>query len=494
MQLSSLLQAVIPVPAAADRDVRRLVIDSRQVIAGDAFIALPGTQVDGRQFIETAIVKGAVSVLVEGELGEKVRIVNGVSILPVPDLRQCLGEIASAFYGHPSRFMKMIGVTGTNGKTSCTHFIAQCLRRLRLKCGVIGTLGNGVDSSLSEPGLTTPDAVSLQAVLRSFVDQGAVVTAMEVSSHSIDQGRVNGIAFESVIFTNLTQDHLDYHGSMEVYAGVKKRFITTFPAKHAIVNADDVCGREMLNELDSHPSVFAYGLAPRDDLPPTIPYIYVDQVQLELEGIKAHVYTPWGDGRLRLPLIGQFNLSNVLAVLTVLCAYEVPFATVLELLSNLEAVPGRMQLLGGKQQPLVVVDYSHTPDSLEKALRALKLHAKGKLICVFGCGGDRDAGKRPEMARVAEKLADRVIITNDNPRHEDPEAIASQIIAGLNKPNAVDVLLDRSKAIEKSIQWATANDCILIAGKGAERYQLIGDTKHPFDDVAQVSRYLNLES
>lgn len=494
MQLSSILQTVTSIPATLDLDIKRLVLDSRTVQSGDAFIAIPGTQVDGREYIDAAIKNGASAVLVHVEQAGVISLKNNTILVPVVNLRQRLGEIASEFFGHPSRYMRVIGVTGTNGKTSCTHFIAQCMRLLNIKCGVIGTLGNGLSGSLSEAGLTTPDAITLQSVLREFVDQGAQVTAMEVSSHSIDQGRVNGINFETAIFTNLTQEHLDYHGSMRAYADVKKKFITTFPNKHLVINADDIYGREMLNEVKDHPSVFAYGLVGNDQLPPEVPYTYVDQVELTIEGIRAHVVTPWGAGDLVLPLIGQFNLSNVLAVLVTLCVYEVPFALVLELLGKLQAVPGRMQLLGGGQRPLVVVDYSHTPDSLEKALLALKLHAKGKLICVFGCGGNRDAGKRPMMAKVAEKLADRIIITNDNPRHEDPQAIVEQIVAGLSRPEEAAILLDRSKAIEKSIQWATANDCVLIAGKGAERYQLIGDTKHPFDDVSQVSRYLNLDS
>jgi UDP-N-acetylmuramoyl-L-alanyl-D-glutamate--2,6-diaminopimelate ligase len=384
----------------------------------------------------------------------------------------------------------MFGVTGTNGKTSCTHFIAQSLQALGMPAGVIGTLGSGLYGALGQAGLTTPDAITLQAILSFLVNQGAKAVAMEVSSHSIDQHRVNGIEFEVGIFTNLTQDHLDYHGDLETYASVKKRFLAEMPVNHVIINADDSYGLKWLTELASQKSVFAYSVNENISLPSFIPITYASNIKLSLKGIEADIYSPWGEGKLSSPLIGQFNLSNVLAVLTALCVYGISFKEALSLLAQLKPVPGRMQTLGGAGKPLAVVDYAHTPDALENALKALRVHTKGRLLCVFGCGGDRDPGKRPLMASIAERLADQVIVTNDNPRTEDPEVIAQQIYAGFSNPNEVIRELDRSKAIEKSIQLASENDCILVAGKGAEHYQLIGNQQFHFDDVEQVQAYL----
>ena len=492
MRLSSILPQSVSLPPAADVEFSRLTLDSRQAEPGAVFVALQGAQVDGRKFIADVIAKKVAAVLIEqGKSDDLLNWEQQVPIIAVPDLRVQLGEIAARFYGLPAAHMKMFGVTGTNGKTSTTHFLAQALQRLHVPCGIIGTLGNGLVGALGEPGLTTPDAVTLQATLQQFYQHGAKAVAMEVSSHSIEQSRVKGVAFAAGIFTNLTQDHLDYHGTMAAYAAVKKRFLTDYPIKDLIINVDDHYGRDWINELSHRPSVFAYSLQ-RVALPRTVPHIYAESVQLSLSGIRAQIVTPWGSGQLAVPLIGQFNLSNVLAVLSALCLQEIPFAQVLQILSQLTAVPGRMQVSGGGEQPLVVVDYSHTPDALQNALQALRKHTSGKLICVFGCGGNRDAGKRPLMAGIAEALADQVIVTNDNPRHEAPEEIARQIQQGFTHPERVSVILDRSKAIEKSIQCASAHDCILIAGKGAEQYQQIGDQKHPFDDSAEVSRYLKM--
>lgn len=487
MLLSFLLNKALP--SDIDRDISRLMLDSRQIQAGDLFFALKGVHVDGRRYIADAAKKGAAAVLVDGLEDEEVSFLDGMPVIPVAELAQALGDIAARFYAHPADALRMIGVTGTNGKTSCTQLIAQ---GLSVPCGIIGTLGSGFYGQLVETGWTTPDALTLQGLLRQFADQGAEAVAMEVSSHSIDQGRVNAIPFEVGIFTNLTQDHLDYHGDMETYAKVKRRFLTDWPIKHLIINADDVYGRRWMQEIAATRPAFAYSTK-QVALPARVQGIYAEQIQLSLRGISARVISPWGCGQLHLPLIGRFNLSNALAVLTTLCVYGIPFGTALERLENLKAVPGRMQTLGGQQgEPLVVVDYSHTPDALESALKALRPHTAGKLICVFGCGGDRDATKRPIMAQIAEELADVVIVTNDNPRHEKPEEIVQQIMQGFDHPERVLIEFDRAKAIEKSIQLASVDDCILIAGKGAERYQQMGDEKIPFDDIEQASRYLGI--
>jgi UDP-N-acetylmuramoyl-L-alanyl-D-glutamate--2,6-diaminopimelate ligase len=486
MQLSILLNDFFSLPLIADRDIADLTLDSRQVKSNGLFLAVKGAEVDGCLYIDKAIALGAVAVLIEvDQQTDVIQWKNNIPLIPVRQLKQKIGLIAARFYDFPAKKLRMIGVTGTNGKTSCTHFIAQLLQNLHIPCGMIGTLGNGFYGALTMTGLTTPDPVTLQATLAEFVNQGAKAVAMEVSSHSIDQGRVNGIDFEIGVFTNLTQDHLDYHGDMQTYAAVKRHFLAAMPTQHLIINRDDDYGHTWISELATQKPVYAYSTQHQGA------FTYADHIDLSLQGIKARIHSPWGEGNLTVPLIGQFNLSNVLAVLATLCVYGIPFETVLLALSKLSAVPGRMQTLGGHHQPLAVVDYAHTPDALEKVLQALRAHTKGQLICVFGCGGDRDPLKRPIMAKMAEQWADRVIVTNDNPRHEKPDAILEQIMQGFSHPERVFVELDRAKAIQKSIQWSSTDDCILIAGKGAEHYQQIGDEKLPFDDVSEVRSHLN---
>lgn len=494
MQLSILLNDILRLPPEIDCDISRLVLDSRKIKVNDLFFAVKGTQLDGRKYVLDAISQGAAAVLLDADTAyESITTQQNVPLIPIYQLQNKMGEIAGRFYGYPAKKMRMMGVTGTNGKTSCTHFIAQILQSLQIPCGIVGTLGSGFYQKLGEAGLTTPDAITLQAILHDLLEQGAKAVAMEVSSHSIAQGRVNGIEFEVGIFTNLTQDHLDYHGDMQTYAAVKHRFLADVPTKHLIMNADDPYGRKWIAELASCKSVFAYSTHKLTSNPSHVPTICPENLELTQQGFRAPIDTPWGHGELTLPLIGRFNLSNALAVLTTLCVYGIPLKQVLNRLSQLKAVPGRMQTLGGDGKPLVVVDYAHTPDALEKVLQTLRAHTKGKLLCVFGCGGDRDHGKRPIMASIAEHLADQVIVTNDNPRHEKPEDIAHQILLGFTHPECVFVELDRSKAIENSIQSASSRDCVLIAGKGAEHYQQIGDEKILFDDAEQVSNFLGGE-
>lgn len=483
MQLNSLLAPFTSAQLTASPTISGIQIDSRLVKPGDLFIALQGHQSDGHQYIDAAIAHGAVAVLAELSQPSKT-----VPVMVIPGLSQKVGNIAAEFYGQPAKVCQILGVTGTNGKTSCTHFFAQALRQ---PCGVIGTLGSGLYGDLGSAGLTTPDAIHLQAQLRQFIDQGVNTVAMEVSSHSIDQGRVNGIEFELGLFTNLTQDHLDYHGTMEAYAATKRRLFADMPMKHLIINADDEYGRRWIEEFAVAKSVFAYGMAANPRL--MAPQVYTEKLTLERQGVSFIVHTPWGKEALSIPLMGEFNVSNVLGVLTALCLHGVPFKDVIHRLGQLKSVPGRMQSVGG-EGPWVVVDYAHTPDALDKTLAALKAHTQGKLICVFGCGGDRDAAKRPLMAKAAEKWADQILVTNDNPRHETPEAIAAQIMSGFSDTKRVKVELDRSKAIQNSIQYAKQTDCILLAGKGAERYQQMGDEKIPFDDVDVAKQYLNIHT
>lgn len=481
LKLSELIKHCWDLPIELQQDITGLSLDSRQVQAGDLFFAYPGTYLDGRNFIQEAIQKGAHAVLSEVKGEMQVIWEEGVPVIAVPDLQQKLGQIAAKFYGYPANDMQIIGVTGTNGKTSCTHFIAAVLQQLDIPCGVIGTLGSGLYGQIQAGNLTTPDAVTLHKTFAKLRDQGAKAVAMEVSSHSLDQGRVNGIDFAVGVFTNLTRDHLDYHGNMQAYGQAKQRLFNI--SQQAVINIDDAFGQTIFSTLKAKKNAIPYGLTHAEG-------VYADTIKLDVSGMSAHIKTPWGQGNLHTKLIGKFNLSNILAALSTLCLLNVPLEATLTCIETLSAVPGRMQALGGEEKPLVIVDYSHTPDALEKALTAVRQHCHGKLFCVFGCGGDRDKGKRPLMAKIAEKYADQVIVTDDNPRTEKATQIVADILQGFERPTAVTIQHDRSKAIRDVIQYAKSGDCILVAGKGAETYQLVGEQKLPFSDIEQVRESL----
>ncbi|MDR5172336.1 UDP-N-acetylmuramoyl-L-alanyl-D-glutamate--2,6-diaminopimelate ligase [Methylobacillus flagellatus] len=448
--------------------------DSRRASAGSLFLAYPGEQADGRRFIEQAIANGAAGVIWEQE-GFDWNPSWAVANQPVTGLRRKASAIAGEFYDHPSRHLWMIGVTGTNGKTSCSHWLAQAFNALRRKAVVIGTLGNGFPDALSAAANTTPDPILLQSMLADYLQAGAEVAAMEVSSHGLDQGRVNGIDFKIAVLTNLTRDHLDYHGDMASYAGAKRKLFHFDGVQTAILNQDDAFGRELLSELKAKGKhVLSYGLSGGD--------VRGHDLYFDAEGLHMHVHTPQGEAAVHAKLVGRFNASNLLAVLATLLASEVALEDAVRVLAEIRPAPGRMQQLGGGDQPLVVVDYAHSPDALEKALLALREQAKASLICVFGCGGDRDKGKRSLMAEVASRLADKVIVTSDNPRNEDPEAIIAEVVAGLHGPAQVEP--DREQAIIAAVRSAQAGDVVLIAGKGHEDYQEISGVRHPFNDAA----------
>jgi UDP-N-acetylmuramoyl-L-alanyl-D-glutamate--2,6-diaminopimelate ligase len=487
-KLSDLLANIYSLPSELDRDVTGLTQDSRMVKEGDLFCACKGTQSDGREFISDAITKGATAVFAESD-SDEVSFLKNIPVIPVKNLSHQLNAIASVFYGNPTQGLRIIGVTGTNGKTSCTYFIAEALRQLNISCGIIGTLGSGFVGNMQPGKLTTPDTISLQATFARLKEQGASAIAMEVSSHAIDQGRAEGIAFEVVIFTNLTRDHLDYHGDMETYGNVKKRLLESPQAAHVVINADDPFGETLIPLLKADKDIYAYSLNPsiRND----VRVISATHIKSDLQGFHAQVITPWGQGELHLALMGQFNLSNALAVVTALCLFKIPLEKILPTIAHLKSVPGRMEVItGSAKAPLVVVDYAHKPDALEKVLIALRNHVPGKLYCIFGCGGERDKGKRPMMAAIAERIADFVIVTDDNPRHEDAARIVEDIFQGFLQPERVIVQHDRSKAIQDIIQCAEAGDGILVAGRGGEQYQLIGDVKIPMDDGEIVRQSL----
>lgn len=511
--------------AAGDIRVRGLSLDSRQVHEGDAFVALAGGHAHGIAFAPMAVARGAAVILAErselglrrqeaganGEAGPgepRMRGVIGLGestsapVVWVDGLREELGAVASRFYGEPSQALTVIGVTGTNGKTSIVQLLAQALEQAGHRSATIGTLGAGLYGAIHQGERTTPDAIAVHGLLADFRAAGASHVAMEVSSHALVQGRVNAVAFDLAVFTNLSRDHLDYHGSMAAYGAAKQRLFAWPGLGAAIINVDDAFGRQLAAQLAEegrpHPG---QGLAgthaeERKLLRYGIDHAEAEVVACSVEsgaaGQTFRLRTPWGEGDIATRLLGRFNISNLLAVAACLGQLGVPFATIRSALAALDPVAGRMSRLGGVAQPLVVIDYAHTPDALEQALSSLRAHCPGKLICVFGCGGERDAGKRPQMGAIAEQLADRLLVTDDNPRGEDGDAIVAQIVAGFARPQAATIERDRAGAIALAIATAQPGDIVLIAGKGHEPYQEVAGVKQPFDDLAVARRALEL--
>ncbi|MGF6530900.1 UDP-N-acetylmuramoyl-L-alanyl-D-glutamate--2,6-diaminopimelate ligase [Paraburkholderia sp. GAS206C] len=466
--------------------------DTRSLAAGDVFLAYAVDGADNRPFIESAIERGAAAVLFQPEnfTGSP----DPALARAVPALNELAGSIASGWYGDPSDAMRVVGVTGTNGKTSCSQWIAAALSALGTPCAIIGTLGSGMPGHLVHTGFTTPDAPQLQRNLAQLRDAGAQAVAMEVSSHALHQGRVNGTAFEIAVFTNLTQDHLDYHGTFEAYEAAKARLFAWPGLRCAVINHDDEAGRRLLASTQGHARTIAYGLGTRSEAPDAAApqadaWLHAADVRATATGTAFYLTTSdWGDAEVEVQTLGAFNVSNLLGVLGALLAADVPFDVALAELAKLEPVNGRMQRLGGRLQndePLVVIDYAHTPDALEKTLEALRPMAAargGELICMFGCGGDRDATKRPLMGAIAERLADGVVMTSDNPRSEDPQKILDQIAAGMKDPSKARRIEDRASAILQAIRGAAREDVIVLAGKGHEATQEIMGKKRAFSD------------
>jgi UDP-N-acetylmuramoyl-L-alanyl-D-glutamate--2,6-diaminopimelate ligase len=492
MTLAELLDGIA---SAADGGivVSGLTQDSHAVRAGDAFVALQGARTHGMAFAPDAVARGAVAILAEVGTGNREQgtaasapALQPRSPIPVPavwieGLRTHLGAIASRFHGDPSASLHVVGVTGTNGKTSTVQLLAQAFTLLGHRAATIGTLGAGLHGALHEGERTTPDVIRVHGLLAEFRDAGATHVAMEVSSHALDQHRVDGVRFDVAVFTNLTRDHLDYHHTMEAYGAAKARLFAWPGLRAAVINVDDAFGRELAARLPArvHTLRCATGAGDAE--------LRARDVHTHSDGIDFELVTPWGSGAVRSRLLGRFNVANLLAVAGVLGALDVPFAQMLPALESLQPVAGRMSRIGGGALPLVVVDYSHTPDALEQALLTLRAHCEGKLICVFGCGGERDAGKRPEMGGIAERLADLAIVTDDNPRGEDGDAIVAQILAGMRSPERAIVERDRAHAIDLALARASEGDVVLLAGKGHEAYQESAGVKRAFDDL-QVAR------
>ncbi len=493
-RLSQLLAGWVDDDRLVDREITDLTLDSRQIRPGSLFLACAGISRHGLEFLPQAVDRGAAAVACEPDQHwtpdaiKTLAETTAIPLYPVEGLSGKVSAIAGRFYGEPSHELAVMGVTGTNGKTSCSHFLAQVFGPERL-CGVIGTIGNGLPGALETASHTTPDAVRLQAQLWDLRNRGADMVAMEVSSHALDQGRAAAIRFDVALLTNLTQDHLDYHGSMEAYAAAKLRLFTECEINCAVLNMDDPFAERVCAALPRQVRIIGYSSHP-DKAPATPEWLRTTAVVPDAGGMSLTVESSWGEGHLNSRLLGRFNVSNLLAVLAVLLYRGTPFATALAKLSRVETVAGRMERFGGGERPLVVVDYAHTPDALEHALMALREHVGGRLVCVFGCGGDRDRGKRSLMGAIAERLADRVIVTDDNPRGEPGDRIVAEIVAGLRHPERVQVVRDRAEAIALSIREALPGDLILIAGKGHETYQLVGDEVLHFSDREQVENAL----
>lgn len=503
-EIAGWLRAVLPTGAA-------LVADSRAVRPGDAFFAYPGEQADGRRFIDRAIERGAGAIVSEaGGAGAIVAesAAAGGSAVPRRDvvgLKRACGPIADVYHDHPSAALDVIAVTGTNGKTSCSQWIAQGLQGLGRSCPVIGTLGAGRAGALEQTGLTTPDALGMQALFARFAKAGDKAVAIEASSIGLHQHRLDGTRIAVAVYTNLTRDHLDYHGSMQAYADAKAMLFGWPGLRAAIVNLDDPWHHQMLAAVA--PGVLRIGyriesvMDDRSSDRTSDPVSrQVDRVLIAgaiepvMAGMRIELEGDWGSRSIVTPLLGRFNVSNLLAVMATWLALEVPFDEALAQAVELQPVPGRLQTVTRPQgpAPLAVVDYAHTPDALSNALAALRPVAQGRgglLWCVFGAGGDRDPGKRPLMAATVEGLADRVVLTSDNPRSESPESILDALQAGLHRAPALRQS-DRAAAIASVIAQADANDVVLIAGKGHESYQEIDGVRHPFDDVEHAAMAL----
>ncbi len=454
--------------------------DSRRVRPGDLFVAFPGDFADGRKYIPDAISRGASAVLWQSGGGFAWNGDWNVANLCAPDLRALCGPLAHAVFGYPSERLSLIAVTGTNGKTSISQWLSRLHPR---RCAVIGTLGAGYAERMMETGFTTPEAATLARYLADFSKDGAQACALEASSIGIEEGRLDGARVDVAVFTNLTRDHLDYHGSMDGYAAAKEKLFNWPRLRLAVINLDDAFGRELVQRTTASRVV---GYTQGDGFTDRQGVVRAESVEEAAQGLCFQLVTPSGRARVETRLVGRFNVSNLLAAAAVLIDAGLTPAEVAERFADLPAPPGRLDAVGGKDEPLVVVDYAHTPDALENAITALRGVAAargGRLIAVFGCGGDRDRGKRPLMGRVASRLADRVVLTSDNPRSENPAEILREISVAAP---AAEVIEDRGEAIHLTILQANANDVVLLAGKGHEPYQEIAGVRRPFSDIEEA--------
>jgi UDP-N-acetylmuramyl-tripeptide synthetase len=462
----------------------RLIVDSRDVRAGDVFAAYPGAKHDGRQFIEAAARAGAVAVIAQS--GSTCATSASIPVISVENLSRTIGVVADEFYDRPSVSLAVDAVTGTNGKTTVATWLAQVHRALGSACGFIGTVGYGLVDRLQPSKNTTPDAATVHGTLAELQKLGAKAVAMEVSSHALDQMRVAGVRFDVAVFTNLTQDHLDYHGTMAAYGEAKAKLFTDYPVRHRVINADDAFGAQLIARR--YPNTVTYGL--REGL------VRGCVASVGASGMRLRIASPWGDFETTIATTGTFNAYNATAVAASFLCRGVSIDDLASALSQVRAAAGRMQRVASKaaDAPAVYVDYAHTPDALEKALAAARESCRGELWVVFGCGGDRDATKRPIMGAIAARAADRIVITSDNPRSENSQSILDAIRKGIdaNANNRVEEFVDRRTAICHAVAHAAANDCVLIAGKGHEDYQEIAGERFHFSDAEEAEHALAL--
>lgn len=461
-----------------------LSLDSRNINPGDLFLAYSGEASDGRNFIKAAIENGAAAILFDPVPTMEIPQ-TAIPCIPVPELKKRLGTIAARFYDNPSENLSTIAVTGTNGKTSITHLCAQALNALHYPCGVIGTLGNGLLNNLHETKNTTSDPITVQTILAELNNIDAKAVALEASSHALIQHRLIGTKVDIAVFTNLTRDHLDYHLTMENYAKAKQLLFEFNSLKARIINIDDPFGKSLYEHYKSYSGTFSYSQKEEANF-------CITEFDPHPQGMDVTIKTPKGTFSVAVPIIGYFNLSNLLAVTAALMALNFELDPIKNALAQLTPVPGRMMLYSNNNKPTFVVDYAHTPDALEQALKTLKGHSKKHLYCVFGCGGNRDRGKRPIMGKIAETYADYVILTDDNPRKENREFIVQEILSGIENRDKVSIIYDRKKAIAYAYEHANPGDIILLAGKGHETYQIYGEEKRPYSDINEVKERLNL--
>jgi len=475
MTLQELLEGWVD--TAPEVSLTGICLDNRIVEPGEAFVAVQGQVGHGLDYAQAAVVSGAVAVIHDGLQPLPPLAVPAVMVAGLGDK---LGELASRYFGAPSEQMMIAGVTGTNGKTSVAHFLAQSWQRVYGNAGMVGTLGYGPVGQIQSGERTTPDAIRLQQVLADCVRADVERLAMEVSSHALQQHRCQTVQFDAAIFTNLSRDHLDYHGDMADYAAAKRRLFTDHAPAFAIINHDDEMGRKWFGELNGGMQMLSFGLQQGAEL-------RAEVRSMDINGMNIRIDGPWGSEEFHTCLLGGFNASNLLATAGTLALLGMPWHKVLHQLEVMQPVPGRMMRLGGELgQPVVVVDYAHTPDALEQALQAARAHLDGRLVCVFGCGGNRDQGKRPQMGRAAEMLADDVVVTSDNPRNESASMIIEDVMAGFESPGKATVEPDRAAAIQNAIANCQPGDIVLVAGKGHETWQEIGGRKIPFSDESAI--------
>jgi UDP-N-acetylmuramoyl-L-alanyl-D-glutamate--2,6-diaminopimelate ligase len=501
MRLKELIQGFVAFPSlslggAEDMEITGLALDSREVVDGNVFVALAGSRQHGLAHVAQTLDKGACAVVFDPAGGgmQMAEQIKNVPMISVDNLGLKLGEIAARYYGNPSGFMAVIGITGTNGKTSCSQFLSQMLD----DCGIIGTLGWGEWGKLSKTINTTPDALETQRILATLREENKKIVAMEVSSHGLEQGRVNGITFKGAVFTNISRDHLDYHGTMDAYLLAKLTLLKKPGLSFVVVNLDDLYSDRIIAEVPE--AIVVWGISVQGKSLASCECVSAENILRTVDGIEFDVRWRWDSQRVKVPLFGDFNAENVLTVLAVMLAIGLSMSEAVKKLQFIKPVTGRMERFGGDEQPLIFVDYAHTPDALDKVLSSLRKHCQQALWVVFGCGGNRDKGKRPQMGRIAEQWADHVIITDDNPRFENGLDIVDDILAGCSEKiehdstRKVEVIQNREQAIQKVIARAADKDCIVVAGKGHEHYQEINGVQIAFDDSRIVIEALKMRA